>query len=122
MYNKDKKYGRKHNLYGIQAQVSPTQVRIRGESREEFESAFRAFKSLVQKEKIISLYKEKQSYEKPSDKKRRKRKESCERRLAFAAKQRLMASGEWDKRMRKKQEQKNDRQQQRRQQQNEDKT
>ncbi len=34
-----------------------------------------AFRTLVQKERILSLYKEKQSYEKPSDKKRRKRNE-----------------------------------------------
>ena len=35
-----------------------------------FEKAFRAFRALVQKERILSAYKEKQTYEKPSDKKR----------------------------------------------------
>jgi len=40
-----------------------------------FERAFKLFRSLVQKERILSTYKEKQSFEKPSDKKRRKRKE-----------------------------------------------
>lgn len=40
-----------------------------------FDKAMRTFRSLVQKERILSLYKEKQSYEKPSDKKRRKRNE-----------------------------------------------
>jgi small subunit ribosomal protein S21 len=40
-----------------------------------FDKALRAFKALVQKERILSLYKEKQTYEKPSDKKRRKRNE-----------------------------------------------
>lgn len=40
-----------------------------------FDKAFKIFRSLVQKERILSLYKEKQSYEKPSDKKRRKRNE-----------------------------------------------
>ncbi len=35
----------------------------------------RTFRALVQKERILSLYKEKQSFEKPSDKKRRKRNE-----------------------------------------------
>src|SRR5271170_1414372 len=40
-----------------------------------FDKALRAFRALVQKERILSLYKEKQSYEKPSDKKRRKRNE-----------------------------------------------
>jgi len=40
-----------------------------------FDKAMRAFRALVQKERILSLYKEKQSYEKPSDKNRRKRNE-----------------------------------------------
>lgn len=40
-----------------------------------FDKALRAFRALVQKERILSTYKEKQSYEKPSDRKRRKRNE-----------------------------------------------
>lgn len=40
-----------------------------------FDKALKTFRALVQKERILSLYKEKQSYEKPSDKKRRKRNE-----------------------------------------------
>lgn len=40
-----------------------------------FDRAFRTFRALVQKERILSIYKERQSYEKPSDKKRRKRNE-----------------------------------------------
>lgn len=40
-----------------------------------FEKAFKIFRSIVQKERILSLYKEKGSFEKPSDKKRRKRNE-----------------------------------------------
>lgn len=35
----------------------------------------KAFRALVQKERILSTYKEKSRYEKPSDKKRRKRNE-----------------------------------------------
>lgn len=41
-----------------------------------FDKALRAFRALVQKERILSLYKEKQVYEKPSDRKRRKKNES----------------------------------------------
>lgn len=41
-----------------------------------FDKALKAFRALVQKERILSLYKEKQSYEKPSQKKRRKKNES----------------------------------------------
>lgn len=40
-----------------------------------FDRALRAFRALVQKERVLSLYKEKQSYEKPSQKRRRKRNE-----------------------------------------------
>ena len=39
------------------------------------EQAMRVLKKKVQKEGIIKLYKEKQVYEKPSEKKRRKKKE-----------------------------------------------
>lgn len=40
-----------------------------------FDRAAKIFRSLVQKERILSSYKEHQAYEKPSDKKRRKRAE-----------------------------------------------
>ena len=48
-----------------------------------FDKAFRMFKSLVQRERILSSYKEKQSYEKPSDKKRRKRNEMKRKMMDF---------------------------------------
>ena len=41
-----------------------------------FDRAMKAFKSLVQKEKILSLYKKNQTFEKRSDKNRRKRNEA----------------------------------------------
>ena len=41
-----------------------------------FDKALRAFRSIVQKERILSAYKEKQTYEKKSDKLRRKRNEA----------------------------------------------
>ncbi len=40
-----------------------------------FDRALKAFRALVQKEKILSVYKERKSYTKPSDKKRQKRKD-----------------------------------------------
>jgi small subunit ribosomal protein S21 len=40
-----------------------------------FDKAMSAFRNMVQKERILSSYKEKQVFEKPSDKKRRKRNE-----------------------------------------------
>lgn len=53
-------------------QAQPLEVKVYSNN---FDKALRAFRALVQKERILSLYKEKQSYEKPSDKRRRKRNE-----------------------------------------------
>lgn len=61
----------------------PLQVEVRNG---DFERASKDFKVMVQREKIISLYKEHQKYEKPSEKKRRKRRESEEKRLVMAYK------------------------------------
>jgi small subunit ribosomal protein S21 len=79
----------------------PVQVEVRSGTREDFEYALRTFKSMVQKEKIISLYKEHQSYEKPSEKKRRKRREAAEKRYVMSVKQRQPPAGD-DKRLQKK--------------------
>lgn len=58
----------------IQAvQAEPLQVRVYGGN---FDKALRAFRALVQKERILSIYKEKQSYEKRSDRRRRKKNEA----------------------------------------------
>ena len=46
-----------------------------------FDQAFRKFKSLVQKERVIASYKEHQRYEKPSQKKRRQRAENQRKRM-----------------------------------------
>jgi small subunit ribosomal protein S21 len=86
------------------SKFKPLQVEVRGSSRDDFEIAAKIFKALVNKEKVISLYKEKQQYEKPSVKKRRKRREAVEKRLAAESKQRMIESGEWDKRQKKKQQ------------------
>ncbi|HKQ21387.1 MAG TPA: 30S ribosomal protein S21 [Nitrososphaeraceae archaeon] len=40
-----------------------------------FDKALKAFRALVQRERILSTYKERQTYEKPSQKRRRKRNE-----------------------------------------------
>ena len=54
-------------------QAKPLEVIVYNNS---FDKALRAFRALVQKERILSLYKEKQTYEKRSDKRRRKKNES----------------------------------------------
>lgn len=69
-----------------------------------FEDAFRKFKTLVQAEGVIALYKSKQAYEKPSVKARRKRREAEERRFLTTTREAQMASGEWDRRMKKKEQ------------------
>lgn len=80
----------------------PLEVKVQGGSRESFEFAAKLFKSVVQKDGVLAEYKEKQKYEKPSVKKRRKHREAARRRLAAEAKAKQIASGEWDKKMKKK--------------------
>lgn len=74
-----------------------------------FDDALRRFKSMVQKSKILSLYKEKQHYEKPSEKKRRKRREAAERRRLTILREKQMATGEWDRKQKNKEKKYRDR-------------
>src|ERR1039458_7058097 len=60
------------NAHSEAVQAVPLEVKVYNGN---FDKALRAFRALVQKERILSTYKEKQSYEKPSDKRRRKRNE-----------------------------------------------
>src|SRR5208283_6188724 len=69
------------HIEAIQAQ--PLQVKVYGNN---FDKALRAFRTLVQKERILSSYKDKQSYEKPSDKRRRKRNEAKRKLLEVSSK------------------------------------
>jgi small subunit ribosomal protein S21 len=59
------------HIEAVQAQ--PLEVKVYNNN---FDKALRAFRALVQKDRILSTYKEKQFYEKPSDKRRRKKNES----------------------------------------------
>jgi len=54
-------------------QARPLEVRVYNNN---FDRALKAFRALVQKERVLSAYKDKQTYEKPSDKRRRKKNES----------------------------------------------
>lgn len=78
---------------------SPLEVKVHNN----FEKAFKAFRALVQAERLLSLYKEKQAYEKPSDKKRRKRNEMRKRLIELEIKQKKIISGEYEKEKLKKQ-------------------
>ncbi len=85
--------------------LKPLQVEVTGS----FEEAVRRFKSLVQKEKILSKYKEKQVYEKPSDKKRREAREAKERAYLLKQREQMIQSGEWEKRYLKRQQKRQER-------------
>ena len=61
------------NSAPAELEFHPLEVRVYNNN---FDKALKAFRALVQKERILSLYKEKQSYEKPSQKRRRKKNES----------------------------------------------
>lgn len=52
--------------------AQPLEVKVYNNN---FDKALRAFRALVQKERILSAYKEKQAYEKPSQERRRKKNE-----------------------------------------------
>lgn len=64
-------------------EAKPLEVKVYGNN---CDKAIKAFRALVQKERILSVYKDKQSYEKPSDKARRKRNESKRKRLELESK------------------------------------
>lgn len=59
-------------------QAQPLQVKVYNGN---FDKALRAFRAVVQKERILSLFKEKSRYEKPSEKRRRKRNEAHQKEL-----------------------------------------
>lgn len=68
---------------GEAIQAKPLEVKVYGNN---FDKAFRTFRNIVQKERILSAYKEKQSYEKPSDRRRRKINESKRNQLEMCSK------------------------------------
>lgn len=84
------------------SRIRPIEITVYGTSREDFEQAVRKFKALFQRERIVGKLKERSSYEKPSEKRRRKRREARERRLMTEMRERMMKTGEWDRRQKKK--------------------
>ena len=90
--------------FGAPAVVTPLEVKVEGPTKEHFEEAFRKFKAQAQRERIVGQVKERMSYEKPSEKKRRKRREAQERRLLTEMRERMIASGEWEKRQKRKEQ------------------
>jgi small subunit ribosomal protein S21 len=72
---------------------SPLEVEVKGN----FEKAFKMFRQMVQTDGVLALYKEKQSYEKPSVKKRRKSAEAQRRVVELESKMKKIRSGEYEK-------------------------
>jgi len=64
-------------------QVKPLEVKVVNDN---FDKALRAFRAMVQKERVLSIYKEKQAYEKPSDRRRRLFNEMKRKMLEISAK------------------------------------
>jgi ribosomal protein S21 len=71
----------------------PLQIEVYGN----FDRAMKAFRSLVQADGVLATFKEKQAYEKPSMRKRRKHDETMQRLYEEKMKQEKIASGEYEK-------------------------
>jgi len=95
-------------------EISPLEVKIDDGN---FEAAIKQFKRLFQWERIARQLKEREAYEKPSVKKRRKRRQARERRLMLEAREKMIKSGEWEKRQKHKQKKREMKQQNKLQQQ-----
>jgi small subunit ribosomal protein S21 len=74
--------------------IKPLEVVVKNNN---FEQAFRLFKSLVQKEGVVVEYKRRMKFEKTADKKKRKQREAKNRKLLADLREKQMASGEWEK-------------------------
>jgi ribosomal protein S21 len=75
----------------------PLEFQVEGSNRDDFEYSMKKFKVIFQKEGVLGFLKAKVGFEKPSDKKRRKIRDAENRRRIDAERERLIASGEWDK-------------------------
>jgi small subunit ribosomal protein S21 len=72
---------------------SPLEVKVFNN----FDKAFKMFRTIVQADGVLATYKEKQSYEKPSVKKRRKSNEARRRAVELESKLKKIKSGEYEK-------------------------
>jgi ribosomal protein S21 len=78
--------------------IRPIEVKVEGSSREDFEYAYRKFKALFQRERVVGQIKERMAFEKPSAKKRRKAREAVDRRVMTQIRENMVKTGEWDRR------------------------
>lgn len=80
--------------------LSPLEVEV----THSFDDAFRRFRTMVQAEGTLAELKLRQAYEKPSEKNRRKQREAVNFRMMMEAREKMIASGEWEKRQKRKEE------------------
>lgn len=73
-------------------EFKPLQVEV----RDSVDEAIKRFKNLVQKEGVLATYKERSRYEKPSERKNRKLRESIRRNYTAELREKQILSGEWD--------------------------
>lgn len=88
----------KYKKKNKESEITPLQVKVENDN---FDEALKKFKSMFQKEKILSELKERMAYEKPSEKRRRKRREAAEKLFVARLRERQIANGEWEKRQKK---------------------
>jgi ribosomal protein S21 len=118
MKKTNKKYSKKETttlrketspLFDFDSYFKPLEVQVFNN----FDRAFKTFRSLVQADGVLAVYKEKQAYEKPSVKKRRKQAETMQRLYEEKIKAEKVASGEYEKEKIKKEAKKQKRRQER---------
>lgn len=88
------KKSQEHDQF-LDEHFKPLEVNVSEEGG--FDRAFRNFRTLVQKDRVLAIFRLKQSYEKPSEKKRRKRSEAKQKRLELEMKMKKIISGEYEK-------------------------
>jgi ribosomal protein S21 len=111
MKKTNKKYSKKETSPEFDWEyLKPLQVEVYGNN---FDRAFKTFRSLVQADGVLAKYKEKQAYEKPSVRLRRKHAETMQRLYEEKIKAEKIASGEYEKEKIKKEAKKQKRRQER---------
>jgi len=84
-------------------------LEVRVNHPDEFERALKTWKSKVQKDGVLNDFRAHTAYEKPSDKRRRKRREMIENIRITETREKQILSGEWDKRRKRREKRRDER-------------
>jgi small subunit ribosomal protein S21 len=93
MYNKSKYHQDVSGDNKEAVKLKFLEVKVIGD----FDESVRRFKTYFQRERIVGQLKEREAFEKPSDKKRRKQREARQRALMLDARAKMIENGEWEK-------------------------